>query len=253
MFRKSSLVTRISLAFLFSMLSSTVGTYAGTSGNILHFPEKMNFSVSSNLDFVFGKDMLEDEDIVSNEMEAFRMYVQGSFAPLEYICLDVRLGAADYEFQLSSGRADDPGQDYGLGFHYGLGVRGKVVKIPVLDTWVGVGGQFNHYAPSDTKRYGRTFESDAIEWDFSADLSRNFPEWGPFWEDVTAYLGVRYSDFNVDYWHGPYIIKHGGFRNEDDFGIYLGTQYAHKGGIQGHIELQLLDQTALNIGAGYGF
>jgi len=251
--RKKPLLPWMFPVFLLCVLPSVIRTRAATSGNILHFPEKMNFSISTDLEYVLDKDMLEDEDIVHNEMESFRMYVQGSFAPLEYVCLDARLGVADYQFELSSGGVDDPGQDYGLGFHYGLGVRGKVVKIPGIETWLGLGGQYNHYAPSDAERYGRVFESDAIEWDFSADLSRNFPEGGPFWEDVTAYLGVRYTDFNVDYWHGPYIIKHGGFRNEDDIGIYLGTQYAHKGGIQGHIELQFLEQTCFNIGASYRF
>ena len=59
MFRKSSRLVQMSLTVLFSLFPTLIETQAGTSGNILHFPEKMDFSVTSNLHYVFDKDMLE--------------------------------------------------------------------------------------------------------------------------------------------------------------------------------------------------
>jgi len=229
-------------------------TLASTSGTILNFPETMNISVSSNIDFMFAKKVFEYDDKVHCKMDSLRMYIQGSFSPLEQVCLDARLGMADYEIQKrgSHGR-NDPGQDYGLGFYYGLGLRGKVIQIPVLDTWVGMGAQYNYYSPKNTTRYGRVFESDAMEWILSLDLSRNLPELGPCGENITAYVGIRYSDLDIDYWHGPFTIRHGGLRNEDEIGVYLGTEYMHSERIHMHLELQFVDQNSIHIGAGYRF
>lgn len=232
---------------------SSVGQ-ATTSGTCVAFPDRMHVDVSGVGEFIINRSMEEREDQWTNDMNATGFWVQGSFAPLQDLCVDARLGLAEYSLDKASYLwKTDPGMEYDPGFAYGLGLRGRVYKIPYIESWIGLGIQYDHLMPQSKNVGGTEFESEADAWNISLDLSHNLIELGPGWEDWMVYGGMRYSGYKIDYWHGPTVIGHGIFEADMPFGMYVGSEYRLWDRIHGHMEFRFIDELAITFGAGYTF
>jgi hypothetical protein len=235
--------TEILLSLLF--LAST-NTFAGTAGNIANFPEKGNLTAGYEYTKVDNRDIIEYDGgpgalwiVDSSERNLGKI----SYGVKENIALDFLFGEAalDLEAENASG---DPGMKFDKGNTWGLGIRVKLLEDFERDLVIGAGFQYQHFHNDNAIRYNKKdpFSSKSEEWHVSVDAAKKFSR-------CLLYSAVRYSESTIPYTHaGPPIVRIGGFKERNNFGIAVGGEIKFTEGLSLCLEKRFVDEDAYTLG-----
>lgn len=248
---------------------------------------KGKFAIGLDQEFVFDRDGKDVARVVSDgtltqnwkiESEVDKMYrtmAKASYGLFDSLDVYVRLGVAkpDYAEKVGGTWTDsggappaDQGTFTGVGklkgdnaFAYGFGMKGT---YDLKNDWlVGCDVQYlshkNDYKTSGTLTVydsaGNMVMEEPGEW--KGEIT--FYEWhvAPYVAkklgNFVPYLGARYSDARMsdkDEWGTKTKIK-----ADDNFGVFLGTDYKIGENWKLNLEGRFIDETAMSVGATYKF
>lgn len=207
----------------------------------------------------------------------YRTMVKANYGLLDNLDVYVKLGTADGESKSSfSGLLDwtdvanplNTGQGTFSGsgksktdnaFAYGLGMKGT---YDLANGWlIGADAQYLRHQ-NDYKFSGSATYTDPtmVPPSFSAPLSwkgkLTIQEWqvAPYvakkMGNLVPYFGVRYSDFRAEDKSEGEKEK---YKADDNFGVFLGTDYKLGENWKLNLEGRFVDETAMSVGATYRF
>ena len=229
----------LSLLFLLS-----TDTFAGTAGNLANFPEKGEMTAGYEYIKVDNRRIVEYDGgalwvIDSSKRESGKI----SFGLEENVALDFLFGRATLNLGGENG-GGDPGLKFDTGNTWGLGIRVKLFDNPEMNVLGGAGFQYQHFYNDNAIRYFRKdpFSSKSEEWHISADLAKRFSK-------CLLYGAVRYSESTIPYTHaGPPVVRIGGFKERNNFGIAVGGEIKFTEGLSLCLEKRFVDEDACTLG-----
>lgn len=226
-------------------LAST-NTFAGTAGNIANFPEKGNLTAGYEYTKVENRDIIEYDSsgealwiVDSSERNLGKI----SYGVKENIALDFIFGKAALELGIEND-SGDPGMKFDRGNTWGLGIRVKLLEDFERGIVTGAGFQYQHFHNDNAIRYNKKdpFSSKSEEWHVSVDAAKKFSR-------CLLYSAVRYSESTIPYTHaGPPIVRIGGFKGRDNFGIAVGGEMKFTEGLSLCLEKRFVDEDAYTLG-----
>jgi hypothetical protein len=182
--------------------------------------------------------VLVDRDLTSGqEADSSQIFAKGTIGIDERLDLDFRLGFGDF------GVDPNAAIDTDIGPAFGVGMRVTWATIPSANLKVGSVFQTTRIRAEDTNiRVGWT-EYDAalgvsLDMAGSRDPKRRQTEFG-----LVPYGGFAWSGLDLD----------GNAAEDDAFGLFVGLNAKAQGNVTFGVELRLVDQTAVSLGAGTTF
>jgi hypothetical protein len=207
--------------------AAPIGVPAATTG-----AGKTSFGAEVNV--------LIDRDLTSGltveEVESSQVFAKGTIGIDQRLDLDFRLGLADFG-------GDPGGVDTDIGPAFGVGMRVTWANIPSANLKIGSVFQTTRIRAEDSGvRLGWT-EYDAA---LGVSMDMSGPQ-GPQ-NRQTEFGLVPYGGFS---WSGLDID--GSAVEDNAFGLFVGLNAKAQGNVNFGVELRLVDQTAISIGAGTTF
>jgi len=159
-----------------------------------------------------------------------------SYGILDYLMIESRFGVAELNLK------EDP-FNFGYGFAWGLSARAIMFERPHMDLKVGVGLDYVDYSPRNIQIVNQDVKPEALEWQFSADVSKGF---GRF----TLFSGVRYSEIEIkikDFVPEEDLTLETEFetdlkyKQQKELGLVIGGQYELREDLSVTAEAQLFD------------
>jgi hypothetical protein len=235
--------SNILLSLLF--LAST-NTFAATAGNIANFPEKGKLTAGYEYTKVENRDIIEYDGgpgalwvVDFSERNLGKI----SYGVKENIALDFLFGEAALTLEAENAPGD-PGMKFDKGNTWGLGIRLKLFDDPQRNLTGGAGVQYRHFCNDNAVRYNKKdpFSSKSEEWHLSLDMAKKIKRF-------SLYGAVRYSESTIPYTHaGPPIVRIGGFKERNNFGIAVGGEIKFTEGLSLCLEKRFVDEDAYTLG-----
>lgn len=182
--------------------------------------------------------VLVDRDLTTGqEADGSQIFAKGTLGIDERLDLDFRLGFGDFGVDPNSAIDTD------IGPAFGVGMRVTWASIPEANLKIGSVFQTTRIRAEDTgTRLGWT-EYDAalgvsLNMAGSRDPKRRQTEFG-----LVPYGGFAWSGLDIE----------GGAAEDNAFGVFVGLNAKAQGNVNFGVELRLIDQTAISIGAGTTF
>ena len=227
------------LIFLFPRICN-----AGNMGS--HFvpmPQQGGFALSANVSSVKRPAIEYDDQYISGSkpdinMEADTKFLQGSYGVTDHLAVDLLLGT------VSGGESE--GNSFGDANAWGLGLRMEVWRFEEIN--LGINTSFQYVKSSEVSASGESEDSGRWEdWHLAVDAA-----WP--WKQALFYGGLGYSDLINVYTHAAtYGTREGGFRGENNVGMFLGASFDVWQNIYASIECRFIAETSAAIGISYEF
>jgi hypothetical protein len=180
--------------------------------------------------------VLIDRDLTGGpEAESSQVFAKGTLGIDERLDLDFRLGLGDFGV--------DPGGDTDIGPSFGVGMRVTWASIPSANLKIGSVFQTTRIRAEDNgTRFGWA-EYDAalgVSLDMAGprDPKNRQAEFG-----LVPYGGFSWSGLDIN----------GSAVEDNAFGLFVGLNAKAQGNVNFGVELRLVDQTAISLGAGTTF
>lgn len=206
------------------ILLMAVASAAGASqaGGLVTNVGEGGLSFSAGISYI-TKDI---ENGAKKEMSARQLIVKGSYGLLPNLDLSVKLGFADLAVGSFEGRLDAL---------YGAGLRFKLFSDPEDKVNVFINGEVSKFTSSD----GAT-DAEILDYNGAFIISNRAG-------NMTPYGGVKVSQTEVDF------SGSSKFKADKNLGIVGGVDYFVNPNVFFTGEVNIFDQNALYIGAGYKF
>jgi len=272
---------RIIFSALAVILCLPMAVYAAGIGGA-ETQGKDKFSISLDQEFIFDKDIKDiSEDwtegtlVVTGkdtpEVDSMnRTMVKASYGMLDNVDVYVKLGTADADFKMKGSGTWVDGVDTGTwngtvkmegdnAFAYGFGAKGT---YNLNDDWIiGCEAQYlRHKNDVEGTTTLNVYDNAGIligsetsdpwkgeitiqEWQIAPYVAKRLGSFIP-------YLGVKYSDESGKYKDEDSEEK---FEADDNFGMFLGTDYKMGENWKVNLEGRFIDETAMSFGATYKF
>jgi hypothetical protein len=182
--------------------------------------------------------VLVDRDLTGGpEAESSQVFAKGSLGVDERLDLDFRLGLGDFGV--------DPGGDTDIGPTFGVGMRVTWASIPSANLKIGTVFQTTRIRAEDSgTRFGWA------EYDAALGVSLDLAGGPRQASQRQAEFGLMpYGGFS---WSGVDISGIGS-AEDNAFGLFMGLNAKAQGNVNFGVELRLVDQTAISLGAGTTF
>ena len=278
---------KLILLSLITLLCLPVIAYAASIGGA-ETQGQGKFAIGLDQEFVFDRDMKkksvdwqEAADITltgTMKPEVDKMYrtmVKTSYGVLDNLDIYVKLGTAAFESKyktsgtwvhddginpVETGTWDESVKGKGdNAFAYGFGAKGT---YNLKDDWI-IGceaqylrhkhdlkltGSLNAYDDTGALVHSETYDPRKAkmtiqEWQIAPYIAKKLGSFIP-------YLGVKYSDQRGEYKGEEGKEK---FKADDNFGVFLGTDYKIGKNFSLNLEGRFVDETAMSFGATYRF
>ena len=221
------------------------------------------FIFDRDLKFKSASGLSAAADVKEVEIDkGYQIMLKSSYGLLDNLDVYVKLGAADYDvdaaiYNKNTGAKDSSDEiNTDTDFAYGLGLKGS---YDLTETWL-IGCDLQYLrSKHKTKIAETTIATGAIE--STTYKSGTFQEWhiapyvGYRAGDFLPYLGVRYSDAKLSMkspadsgWTDDHK-----YEADDNFGVFLGTDYKISETCSLNLEGRFIDETAMSFGAAYRF
>jgi opacity protein-like surface antigen len=248
------------------LLCSPLAAYAASIGD----PQtqgQFKFGIGLDQEFMFKRDikfksasfeLYPGEEVTNSEIkDMYRTTIKGSFGIFDFLDVYVKLGTAKYkgEMGLEYRGVTEESDKFKTkwGFAYGGGLKGAYTfKNGFL-----VGGDLQyltHKQKADT-----TWTDETTGEGGTVEGKATFQEWhvAPYvgWkiQNVTPYLGLKYSDVRVKVkpeGDGGEWVK---FKADDKVGVFGGISYEVIKNLKLNLEGRFIDETALSLSLTYKF
>lgn len=269
---------------LITVLCLPLAVYAASIGGA-ETQGKGKFSVGIEQEFVSDRDIKKktivdaDGDPTEMNLEIDKMYrsmIKSSYGLLDNLDIYIKLGTADFESEIDMIWRDIVTGDYCLSklrakgdnaFAYGFGIKGK---HEFESGWI-IGGDFQYMGHkndyegtepwTDYNAGGNVINSGTAQhegkitfkaWHIAPYIAKKMGNFLP-------YLGVKYSDIETDVkgtftdsGQSPEDFKVKS-KADDNFGIFVGTDYKIGENIALNIEGRFVDETAVSLGMTFKF
>jgi opacity protein-like surface antigen len=207
-------------------------------------------------EFVFDRDMKFDKanwdlgtiSIGKVEIDSLsRTMTKASYGVLDNLDVYVKLGLADFKSEISYNTRKGI-YDAKNAFVYGLGMKGV---YDLADDWlIGVDLQYLRHRHNWTPKgdwQGEGNKAIIQEWQIAPYLAKRLGNFVP-------YVGVKYSDVRMKTrWAGVDAGDWEKYKADDNFGIFLGTDYKLKKNWKLNLEGRFVDETAVSVACVYRF
>ena len=233
---------------LFAFVSSS--GFAGTSGNLVNFPEVNKFSIGFEYIDVEQRDIYEYD----NEAACVMKDVQRSLGRISYgvlpgVAVDLWFGRADFAFGSEEAYENDEALIFDAGSTWGLGIRTRLFENKERGLSAGAGVQYYRSSPDDYFRpsSGHFFSVKPEEWHLSFDLAKEINKY------ISLYGALRYSEFEMPYTHpaGDNQTRIGGLKADDNVGVAVGAEIKLLEKISLCLEKRFVDEKSFIFSAGY--
>ncbi len=163
-----------------------------------------------------------------------------SYGMLDSLMLETRFGVAELELK------QDP-FDFNYGFVWGLSARALVFEKPQMNLKLGSGLVYLNYSPKNIEIINQTVKPEATEWQFSADVSKEFGR-------LTCYGGLRYSEIEIkikdfipeeEITAETEIVTDVKYKQENELALVFGGRYEPWENVIVAAEVQLFDGETL--------
>jgi len=229
----------------------------------------------ATIDYVYSETDRPDID------KLYRPVVKATYGLYDNLDLYIKLGAADGETKGGSLHAELNGSatnvsidgvDYGAAavgltldatrkyelkyaFLFGIGLKGT---YPLEKGWLlGLDASYLHHRNSYTGKINFALTGDITAVDeVSFTGKMTFQEWqfAPYiakkLDKIIPYLGVKYSKLTLT---DDYENQKDKYRSDDNFGVFLGTDYKLNDSWSFNLEGRFVDETAMSFAAKYKF
>lgn len=209
------------LVFILLMAAASAAGASQAGGLVTNVGEG-GLSFSAGISYI-TKDI---ENGAKEEMSARQLIVKGSYGLLPNLDLSVKLGFADLAVGSFEGRLDAL---------YGAGLRFKLFSDPEDKVNVFINGEVSKFTSSD----GAT-DAEILDYNGAFIISNRAG-------NMTPYGGVKVSQTEVDF------SGSSKFKADKNLGIVGGVDYFVNPNVFFTGEVNIFDQDALYIGAGYKF
>lgn len=207
-------------AVLFLAVASTVG--ASQTGGLVTNVGERGLSLSAGISYI-TKDI--ENGGPKEEMSARQLIVKGSYGLLPNLDLSVKLGFADLKTDNFEGRLDAL---------YGVGLKFKLFSDPEDKVNVFIDGEVSKFTSSDSAT-----DAEILDYNGAFIISNKAG-------NMTPYGGIKVSQTEVD-------ISGSKATADKNLGIVGGVDYFVNPNVFFTGEVNIFDQDALYIGAGYKF
>lgn len=214
---------RFILVFILLMAVASTAGASQTGGLVTNVGEK-GLSLSAGISYI-AKD-IEKSGQPKEEISVRQLVVKGSYGLLSNLDINVKLGFADLETDNFKGR---------LGALYGLGLKFKLFQDPEDKVNVFVNGELSKFTSSES-----SIDADILDYSGSFIVSNKAG-------NMTPYGGIKVSQTEVD------LNGSSKARADKNLGIVGGVDYFVNPNVFFTGEVNIFDQDALYIGAGYKF
>ncbi|MCD6540047.1 MAG: TonB-dependent receptor [Candidatus Omnitrophica bacterium] len=252
---------RLILLSLVTLLCLPLAVYAASIGGV-ETQGQGKFSIGFDQEFVFDRDFefdkanwdLAAQSIVVEKIEldkAYRTMIKLNYGVVDNLDVYVKLGAGDSKINLDdlrSGTSENNIYDSDYGFAYGVGLKGA---FDLENNWlVGCDLQYLRQKADWTPKGDFQGEGDKItiqEWHIAPYVGYKVGNFIP-------YFGVRYSDLRAKTeWGGKDAGDWEKVKADDNFGVFLGTDYKIAENWTLNLEARFIDETAISFGTTYRF
>lgn len=269
---------RIILLSLVIFLCLPLAVYAASIGGA-ETQGQGKFSIGLDQEFVFDRDMkfksidpaLGPGETLEMKTEIDKMYrtmVKTNYGVLDNLDVYIKLGIADFESKTNYTWRDTTTGDWEKGnmklkgdnaFAYGFGAKGTYNLED--DLIIGCDIQYLRHK-NDYKGTGSWEDSAGLSDEESFKGKITFQEWhvAPYiakkLESFVPYFGVKYSDLRQE---GKIEQEDGDedekvkYEADDNFGVFLGTDYKLGENWALNLEARFIDETAISFGGTYRF
>ena len=214
---------------------------------------EQELSFERDLEFDKANWDLAAEGVSIEKMEIDKLYrtmVKASYGLIDNWDIYLKLGVADVKGKadaLEEGEAYTGIYDGKNAFAYGFGTKGT---YKLGDWLIGADLQYLRHQHDWTPKGDFVGEGDKItiqEWQVAPYVGYKIGNFIP-------YLGVKYSDLRAKAeWGGPDAGNWEKAKADDNFGVFLGTDYKIGKNFSLNIEGRFVDETAMSFGATYKF
>lgn len=181
--------------------------------------------------------ILLDRDLTGGfEAESSQVYAKGTIGVDDRLDLVFRLGVGDFSI-------DPGGFDTDLGPAFGAGMKVTWASLPEANLKIGSVFQTLRIRADETN-----FRSSWTEYDAALGVSMDMTASRDPKKRQTEFALVPYTGFA---WSG--VDVDGGPAEDDAFGLFLGFNAKAQNNFNFGVELRLVDQTALSLGASMAF
>lgn len=207
-------------AVLFLAVASTAG--ASQTGGLVTNVGERGLSLSAGISYI-TKDI--ENGGPKEEMSARQLIVKGSYGLLPNLDINLKLGFADLEVGNFEGRLDAL---------YGIGLKFKLFSDPEDKVNVFIDGEVSKFTSSDSAT-----DAEVLDYNGAFIISNKAG-------NMTPYGGIKVSQTEVD-------ISGSKATADKNLGIVGGVDYFVNPNVFFTGEVNIFDQDALYIGAGYKF
>jgi len=247
------------------ILCVPIASYAASIGGA-ETQGKGKLAIGLDQEFVFDRDMEwdganweldPDEEIKDVEIDKiYRTMVKTSYGVLDNLDIYVKLGVADfdgegksYESDVYQGKFEYKGKN---AFAYGFGLKGA---YPLQNDWL-LGADLQ-YLRHKNKYSGKWISADPADPEETWTGKATIQEWqvAPYIAkklgNFVPYFGVKYSDLRAKTKDNEGDYEK--YKADDNFGVFLGTDYKITENWKLNLEGRFIDETAMSFGATYKF
>ncbi|MEK7850368.1 MAG: hypothetical protein AAB275_00660 [Deltaproteobacteria bacterium] len=210
------------LVFILLMAIASAAGASQTGGLVTNVGEG-GLSLSAGISYI-TKDI--ENGGPKEEMSARQLIIKGSYGLLPNLDLSVKLGFADIKTDNFEGRLDAL---------YGVGLKFKLFSDPEDKVNVFIDGEVSKFTSSDSAT-----DAEILDYNGAFVISNKAG-------NMTPYGGIKVSQTEVD------ISGFSKFRADKNIGIVGGVDYFVNPNVFFTGEVNIFDQDALYIGAGYKF
>lgn len=212
-----------SLFFLF-LLPAVAG--AGQMGGLATNVGEGGLSLSANLSYI-SKDM--ERNGQKDEMTTRQLVLKGSYGLLSNLDINVKLGFADLE-------VDDFDFEGRLDALYGAGFKFTMFQDPDNKVNVLMDGEISKFSSNDDN-----IDADIMDYQLAFIVSNKTG-------NITPYGGIKFSETEIDFSGNSRK-----YTADTNVGILAGVDYFVNPNVFFTGEINIFDQDALYLGAGYKF
>lgn len=254
---------KLILLSLIALICLPVAAYAASIGGA-DTQGQGKFGISLDQEFVFDKDLEvsgtsftldpgeEIKDVVIDKM--YRTMIKTSYGLSDDFDIYLKLGIADLDtaakFYIDGECAADVESKGHSGLAYGFGFKGKHETIDGY--LMGVDLQWLRHKNEFSEKWTiigwgeetSTSKATIEEWHIAPYVAKRI-------ENYIPYIGVKYSDLRVKLKdeYGDQVE----FEADNNFGIFLGTDYLIDERWSYNFEARFIDETAISLGGAYRF
>ncbi|MBU4376692.1 MAG: outer membrane beta-barrel protein [Candidatus Omnitrophica bacterium] len=258
---------RLILLGIVLFLCLPMAVYAASIGGA-ETQKKGEFAVSLDSAFIFDRDLKfksasglgATQTIKNTEIDkGYQIMLKPSYGLFDNLDVYAKLGIADYEVNadnyVGNAKYADDKIDSDTNFAYGFGLKGT---YELGNDWL-IGCDFQYLRSKHEAKVteavvggsssSATYKKRVIqEWHIAPYIAKRI-------DDLTPYLGVRYSDMELEIKspsESGWTDDHK-YEADDNVGVFLGTDYKISENLTLNLEGRFVDETAMSFACTYKF